>query len=115
MTGSTFSLTSTTPTNNLYTNTKWVSSNTLQPNILQPNILQINNKNIEVLKITPDGDFYIKGNLISTDKDLVRYLKVISKSNYKETLLNDVRKDPDLFQDIVTILRREKINNILNR
>lgn len=83
---------------------------------IQSNIFQINGKNnSEVLKITHDGEIYIKGKLIETNKDIVRYSKVFMKNNYKQTILNDIRQDPDLFQDVITTLRREKIEKLLKR
>jgi len=92
------------------------TGSTLKLNYTQPvNLFQINNTKGEVLKITKDGEFYIKGKLVETDKDIIRYLKVYMKENYRQTLLSDIRESPEIFQDIVTILRREKIEKLLKR
>lgn len=80
-----------------------------------PNIFQLNGNNKEVIKVTNDGDVYIKGKLITNDEDIVRYLKKISLSNYKENLKTEIRSNPQLYDEIVMELRKEKIKKLLNK
>lgn len=82
----------------------------------QPDIIfQINGSNKEIIKVTNYGDIYIKGNLITNDKEILRYLKKISISNYRENLKNEIRTNPQLFDEIISELRKEKINKLLNK
>lgn len=80
-----------------------------------PNIFQLNDNNKEVIKVTNDGDVYIKGKLITNDEDIVRYLRKISLSNYKENLKTEIRSNPQLYDEIVMELRKEKIKKLLNK
>ena len=79
-----------------------------------PDILHIFN-NKDIFKVTNEGDVYIKGKLITKDEDIVKYLKKISLSNYKENLKNEIRSNPQLYDEIVMELRKEKINKLLNK
>lgn len=98
-----------------------VSINTVSGNIgitqsIQPNIIQINKSSgEEVIKIENNGDIYIKGKLITNDTDIVRYMKRISLSNHKENIKSEIRNNPELYNDIILELRKEKINKLLNK
>lgn len=100
-------------------NTSTTSSdfNVVKITYKQPDIIfQLNgSNNKEIVKVTNDGDIYIKGNLITNDKEILRYLKKISISNYKENLKNEIRTNTHLFDEIISELRKEKINKLLNK
>ena len=80
-----------------------------------PNIFQLNGNNKEIIKVTNDGDIYIKGKLITNDEDIVRYLRKISLSIYKENLKTEIRSNSQLYDEIVMEIKKEKIKKLLKK
>jgi len=79
------------------------------------NILTVLSKNkTEILRINNNGDFYIKGKLITNDKDIPKYLKKVSYNDYKSKLKEEIKNNPEMYQDILLELRRLKTEKLLN-
>ena len=79
------------------------------------NILTVLSKNkTEILRINNNGDFYIKGKLITNDKDIPKYFKKVCYNDYKNKLKEEINNNPEMYQDILLELRRLKTEKLLN-
>lgn len=82
---------------------------------ISSSIFQINNKNIEIIKITNDGKIYINGKLTKNEKLITNTIVDIFNDNNRYKLKEEIRNNSKLYQEILLELRNEKIENVKQR
>lgn len=77
---------------------------------MQPKDFVINGRdNKEIIKISAEGDIYIKGELVTNNIIIARYMISVISNNHKNIVYELLENDPILMQEVITKIRKNKL------